>query len=91
MPSVTSVVLEGVPAQQAGTASAVFNTFRQVGGAVAIAVFGAFIASPDHIDRGLRLSLGTAAALLLLATLNSLRMRPRAAPQALAAGSRAVG
>jgi len=52
MPSVTSLVLEGVPAHQAGTASAVFNTFRQVGGAVAIAVFGALIANPDTIDRG---------------------------------------
>jgi len=77
MPSVTSVVLEGVPAHQAGTASAVFNTFRQVGGAVAIAVFGALIAGPDHIDRGLRLSLGIAAFLILLAALNSLRIRPR--------------
>lgn len=52
MPSVTSLVLEGVPAHQAGTASAVFNTFRQVGGAVAIAAFGALIANPDTIDRG---------------------------------------
>jgi DHA2 family methylenomycin A resistance protein-like MFS transporter len=77
MPSVTSVVLEGVPAHQAGTASAVFNTFRQVGGAVAIAVFGALIADPDHIDRGLRLSLGIAALLVVLAALNSARIRPR--------------
>jgi DHA2 family methylenomycin A resistance protein-like MFS transporter len=38
-----------------------------VGGAVAIAVFGALIANPDHINQGLRLSLGTAAALILLA------------------------
>jgi DHA2 family methylenomycin A resistance protein-like MFS transporter len=79
MPSVTSVVLEGVPAQQAGTASAVFNTFRQVGGAVAIAVFGALIANPDNVDLGMRLSLGIAAALLLFAALNSLRIRPRGA------------
>jgi DHA2 family methylenomycin A resistance protein-like MFS transporter len=78
MPSVTSIVLEGVPAQQAGTASAVFNTFRQVGGAVAIAVFGALIANPDRTDQGLRLSLGSAALLLLLTALNSLRIRPRA-------------
>ncbi|MET0694518.1 MAG: MFS transporter [Propionibacteriaceae bacterium] len=78
MPSVTSVVLEGVPAQQAGTASAVFNTFRQVGGAVAIAVFGALVANPDRFDVGLRLSLGIAAALLLLAAVNSLRIQPRA-------------
>jgi DHA2 family methylenomycin A resistance protein-like MFS transporter len=77
MPSVTSVVLDGVPARQAGTASAVFNTFRQVGGAVAIAVFGALIANPDRVDLGLRLSLGIAAALLLLAALNSLRIEPR--------------
>jgi DHA2 family methylenomycin A resistance protein-like MFS transporter len=78
MPSVTSVVLEGVPAEQAGTASAVFNTFRQVGGAVAIAVFGALIADPGHFDRGLRLSLGAATLLLLLAALSSLRIRSRA-------------
>jgi hypothetical protein len=50
---------------------------RQVGGAVAIAVFGALIANPDTIDRGLRLSLGIAAVLILLAALNSLRIRPR--------------
>lgn len=78
MPSVTGVVLEGVPAYRAGTASAVFNTFRQVGGAVAIAVFGALIADPDQVVTGLRLSLGIAAALLLLAALSSLRIQARA-------------
>ena len=78
MPSVTSVVLEGVPGHQAGTASAVFNTFRQVGGAVAIAVFGALISDPGTFLNGLRLSLGIAAALLLAAAVNSLRIRPRA-------------
>ncbi len=78
MPSVTGVVLEGVPARQAGTASAVFNTFRQVGGAVAIAVFGALIADPDQVVPGLRLSLGIAATLLVLAAISSLRIQPRA-------------
>ena len=77
MPSVTGVVLEGVPARQAGTASAVFNTFRQVGGAVAIAVFGALIADPDQVVSGLRVSLGIAATLLFLAALSSLRIQPR--------------
>ena len=62
---------------QAGTASAVFNTFRQVGGAVAIAVFGALIANPDHVVSGLRLSLGIAATLLFLAALSSLRIQAR--------------
>ena len=75
MPSVTGVVLEGVPAELAGTASAVFNTFRQVGGAVAIAVFGALIATPGDMADGVRVSLGVAAALLLLAALTSLRIR----------------
>jgi hypothetical protein len=40
-------------------------------------VFGALIADPDHIDRGLRLSLGIAAVLIFLAAVNSLRIRPR--------------
>jgi DHA2 family methylenomycin A resistance protein-like MFS transporter len=78
MPSVTGVVLEGVPGGRAGTASAVFNTFRQVGGAVAIAVFGALIADPSHVVAGLRISLGVAALLLFLAALSSLRIQARA-------------
>jgi DHA2 family methylenomycin A resistance protein-like MFS transporter len=57
----------------------VFNTFCQLGGAVAIALFGTLSSpNPDHIDQGLRLSLGSAAALLLHAALNRLRIRPRA-------------
>lgn len=67
MPPVTSVVLAAVPSARAGTASAVFNTFRQVGGAVAIAVFGAFIADRAHFVPGLQLSF-TVTALLVLAT-----------------------
>jgi DHA2 family methylenomycin A resistance protein-like MFS transporter len=67
MPPVTSVVLASVPADRAGTASAVFNTFRQIGGAVAIAVFGVLIADRAHFVRGLQTSF-TIAALLLLAT-----------------------
>jgi DHA2 family methylenomycin A resistance protein-like MFS transporter len=81
MPSVTSVVLEGVSGHQAGAASAVFNTFRQVGGAVAIAVFGALIADPERVVAGARLSLGIAAALLILAAAGSLRIQPRTTAQ----------
>nr|WP_275263110.1 MFS transporter [Kineococcus radiotolerans] len=78
MPSVTSVVLEGVPSERAGTASAVFNTFRQVGGAVAIAVFGALIADPDTFTGGLRTSLLVAATLLTVTAVLSTRIQPRA-------------
>jgi DHA2 family methylenomycin A resistance protein-like MFS transporter len=67
MPPVTSVVLASVPPAQAGTASAVFNTFRQIGGAVAIAVFGAFIADRTMFVPGLQLSFTIAAALALAA------------------------
>jgi DHA2 family methylenomycin A resistance protein-like MFS transporter len=78
MPSVTGVVLEGVPGDLAGIASAVFNTFRQIGGAVAIAVFGALIAHPETFLTGMRVSLAIAAVLLLVAAVSSLRIRPRA-------------
>jgi DHA2 family methylenomycin A resistance protein-like MFS transporter len=76
MPPVTGVVLAGVETELAGTASAVFNTFRQVGGAVAIAVFGAFVAHPESFVAGLRTSFVVAAVLLLATALLSLRIRP---------------
>ena len=65
------------PPEQAGTASAVFNTFRQVGGAVAIAVFGALLAGAATFVTGLQTSLAIAATLLLLAAVISLRIQPR--------------
>ena len=72
MPPITSVVLASVPGEQAGTASAIFNTFRQVGGAVAIAVFGSLLASPMGFIPGLQIGFGAAAAALLLAAAGSL-------------------
>jgi len=69
MPQVTSVVLAGVPAERAGTASAVFNTFRQVGGAVAIAVFGVLVADRAHFVEGLQTSFVIAGALILAAAI----------------------
>jgi DHA2 family methylenomycin A resistance protein-like MFS transporter len=79
MPAVTGVVLDGVDPSQAGTASAVFNTFRQVGGAVAIAVFGSLIAASETFLPGMRTSLAIAAALLLVTALISLRIDTRPA------------
>jgi DHA2 family methylenomycin A resistance protein-like MFS transporter len=67
MPPVTSVVLASVPLERAGIASAVFNTFRQVGGAVAIAVFGALLATSGTFVKGLQVSFTIAAALLVVA------------------------
>lgn len=47
-PPITAVLLDSVPPTLTGTASGVFNTSRQVGGALAVAVFGALLASPSH-------------------------------------------
>jgi MFS transporter, DHA2 family, methylenomycin A resistance protein len=75
MPAVTGVVLDGVAPEQSGTASAVFNTFRQVGGAVAIAVFGALIAHSTTFVPGMQVSLAIAAVLLFTTALISLQVR----------------
>lgn len=77
MPQVTSVVLASAPSEKAGTASAVFNTFRQVGGAVAIAVFGALIADRSNFVHGMQVSFIIAASLLSLTALAALSvLRP---------------
>ncbi|WP_436851144.1 MFS transporter [Streptomyces asoensis] len=74
MPATTALLLERVPAEQTGTASGVFNTSRQIGGALAVAVFGALISSPAGFQHGLRISLTLAAAIALLAALAAPRL-----------------
>jgi MFS transporter, DHA2 family, methylenomycin A resistance protein len=76
VPPTTGLVLASVAPERAGTASAVFNTFRQVGGAVAIAIFGALIADRTQFIAGLQTSLTIAAVLLLATVVTSLRIRP---------------
>lgn len=81
MPPVTSVVLASVPVERAGTASAVFNTFRQVGGAVAIAVFGVLVADRAHFVAGLQTSFVLAAVVIAAAAVAALFVRvPSTAP-----------
>jgi sugar phosphate permease len=48
-------------------ASGVFNTSRQIGGALAVAVFGALLANQTNVLSGLRDSLLIAAALAFAA------------------------
>jgi MFS transporter, DHA2 family, methylenomycin A resistance protein len=76
-PPVTAVLLNSVPAHRAGVASGVFNTSRQVGGALAVAVFGALLAQPASFVQGLRTSLLLAAGAALAAAAASRLLRSR--------------
>jgi DHA2 family methylenomycin A resistance protein-like MFS transporter len=72
-----AVLLNSVRAHQAGTASGVFNTSRQVGGALAVAVFGALLTQPATFLSGMRTSLLIAAAVAVLAAASALFLTPQ--------------
>jgi MFS transporter, DHA2 family, methylenomycin A resistance protein len=57
VPSVIVVLLEAIPADQAGMAAGLLNSSRQVGGTLAVAVFGAMIAQRASFLTGMRASL----------------------------------
>ncbi|MFK0110679.1 MFS transporter [Streptomyces sp. NPDC091217] len=76
MPPVTAVLLDAVPSHQAGVASGVFNTSRQTGGALAVAVFGTLLAQPADFRAGMRTSLLIAAAVALAAAAASTALAP---------------
>jgi MFS family permease len=72
MPPVMAALLNSVPEYRAGTASGVFNTSRQIGGALAIAVFGALLANPATFLGGMVISLLIAALVAVAAAAGSL-------------------
>lgn len=76
LPAVTALLLDRVPAERAGTASGVFNASRQVGGALAVAVFGALIADRAAFLHGLRVSLLIASLLMLATAATSVLLKP---------------
>ena len=76
VPALTSLLLDHVAAERAGTAGGVLNTSRQVGGALAVAVFGALIADRHHLATGLETGLLIAASVVLLTTTASFLLRP---------------
>lgn len=75
-PPVTAVLLNSVPKALTGTAGGVFNTSRQVGGALAVAVFGALLAQSSSFLQGLRVSLILAAGVALVTAVISLGLQP---------------
>ncbi len=76
-PPVSAVLLNQVDGRLAGTASEVYNTSRQVGGALAIAVFGALLASPTGLLTGMRTSMIIAAILVLITACAGLGLQNR--------------
>jgi DHA2 family methylenomycin A resistance protein-like MFS transporter len=74
-PPVTAVLLNSVPGHRAGTASGVYNTSRQIGGALAVAVFGALLAHPATFMQGVHSSLLIAAGVALATAAASLSLR----------------
>ncbi|MFG2649767.1 MFS transporter [Streptomyces sp. NPDC048436] len=70
VPALTALLMDAVPAERAGTASGLFNSLRQTGGAMSVALFGALLASDDATGfsvTGMREAL-LAVGLLLCAT-----------------------
>jgi MFS transporter, DHA2 family, methylenomycin A resistance protein len=71
------VVVESVPGRRTGVASGVFNTSRQVRGALAVAVFGALISAFGGFLHGARISLLVTAVLGLAAAAAGFTLKPR--------------
>jgi DHA2 family methylenomycin A resistance protein-like MFS transporter len=84
LPSLTVVLLDAIPADQAGLAAGMLNSSRQIGGTLAVAVFGALVAHRADFVSGLRGSILIGAVMLLAATAAALTLPGRAA----AAGKR---
>ena len=77
IPTITALLVSNVPVERAGTASGVLNTCRQLGGALAVALFGALVAHRETFVQGMQVSLVGAAVLLLVTTAASLQLRGR--------------
>ncbi|MEE1928822.1 MFS transporter [Streptomyces sp. TRM 70351] len=71
VPAMTGLMLASVPAERAGLASGVLNTFRQVGSAVAVAVYGALVAG--SFASGMRVGLIAGAVMLAAAAAGTTR------------------
>ena len=74
VPPIIPLVMDHVPAENAGTASGVINTARQVGGSLGVAIYGALLAGHDFMA-GLRLGLGITAVVLVILVAATLRLR----------------
>jgi MFS transporter, DHA2 family, methylenomycin A resistance protein len=80
VPAMTTAILSSVDRARSGTASAVLNAARQVGGAIGVATFGALVSgvTAERIISGLNIAALTSAALLIIATIIAWFVRPNA-------------
>jgi len=84
IPAMTTSILSSVERHQAGTASAVLNTARQVGGATGVAIFGAIAASGTAVGvmGGVRSAVAISAVLMLTSSAIVFWSRAGLAPMA---------
>lgn len=75
VPSLTAVLLNDIAADRAGMAAGILNSFRQTGGALAVAVFGALVADRGEFIVGLRVALCVTAVMLVATTAAALMLR----------------
>jgi MFS transporter, DHA2 family, methylenomycin A resistance protein len=82
VPAMTTSILSSVDRARSGTASAVLNAARQVGGAIGVAAFGALVSevTAGQIVSGLKIAALSAAGLLIIATIVALAVRPGSKP-----------
>jgi DHA2 family methylenomycin A resistance protein-like MFS transporter len=74
VPSLTALMLGGLAPERAGLAGGVLNSFRQTGGALAVAGFGALVANHASFVPGLHTSLLICIALLAVTALATLAL-----------------
>ncbi|MFI9251659.1 MFS transporter [Streptomyces sp. NPDC053069] len=79
VPALTALLMDAVPGERAGTASGLLNSFRQTGGALAVALFGSLLSGADggFSLPGMRVGLLAVAGLLLATTAFSRLLLPR--------------
>jgi MFS transporter, DHA2 family, methylenomycin A resistance protein len=77
LPSLTVVLLDAIPADQAGLAAGMLNSSRQTGGTLAVAVFGVLVSHRADFVAGLRGSILIGALMLLAATAAALTLPGR--------------
>ncbi|MET9064971.1 MFS transporter [Streptosporangium sandarakinum] len=74
VPSLTAVLLNDIAADRAGTAAGILNSFRQTGGALAVAVLGTSVADRGEFIVDLRVALCVAAVMLVATTAAALML-----------------